>query len=252
MKKICVFLLAICLSSTALTAEVVVIESTSADYPVGEILDADMKIVLGEDVAIMLIAEDGMIISLAGPYTGPADNEGTPGVRGALDALGRLVGYAETEAGDIGGVRGAATGEEFLAQEIDDHRPSPWLLHTAITGPQCVRAGVEDLRYWREQNDADERLEVKRVTSGESVIIAWQAGDNTVTWPATLPLLVDEMYLLRFGDQLRSTNLLVREVPASVGDGGIAMVAFLAAKGCLSQARKELERIQEERRRRTS
>jgi len=230
----------------------VVIESTSADYPVGEILDADTNIVLGEDVEIMLIAEDGMIISLAGPYTGPADNEGTPGVRGALDALGRLVGYAETEAGDIGGVRGAATGEEFLAQEVDDHRTSPWLLHTAITGPQCVRAGVEEPRYWREQNDADDRLEIKRVTSGETVIVAWKAGDNTAPWPGTLPLLADEMYLLRFGDQLRSTNLLVREVPATVSDGGIATVAFLAAKGCLSQARKELERIQENRQRSAS
>jgi hypothetical protein len=252
MKKICVVLLASCLSSLALAADVVVIESTSADYPVGEILDADMNIVLGEDVEIMLIAEDGMIISLAGPYTGPADNEGTPGVRGALDALGRLVGYAETEAGDIGGVRGDASGEDFLAQEVEDHRTSPWLLHTAITGPQCVRAGDDDPGYWREQNDADERLEVKHVTSGESVIIAWQAGDNTIAWPGTLPLLADEMYLLRFGDQLRSTNLLVREVPATVSDGGIAMVAFLAANGCLSQARKELERIQEERQKNAS
>ena len=252
MKKVCVVLLAICLSSTALTAEVVVIESTSADYPVGEILDADMNIVLGEDVEIILIAENGMIISLAGPYAGPADNEGTPGVRDAFDALGRLVGYAETEASDIGGVRGDATGEDFLAHEVDDHRTSPWLLHTAITGPQCIRAGVEDPRYWREQHDVDQRLEVERVTSGKSVIVAWQTGDNTVAWPSTLPLLVDEMYLLRFGDQLRSTNLLVREVPAKVGDGGIAMVAFLAAKGCLSQARKELERLHENRRRSAS
>ena len=61
--------------------------------------------------------------------------------------------------------------------------------------------------------------------------------------PDALPLLADEMYLLRFGDQLRSTNLLVREVPTAVGDGGVAMVAFLAAKGCFSQARKELEHL---------
>jgi len=242
MRNVCAVLLAICLSCTALAAEVVVIESTSADYPVGEILDADMNIVLGEDVEIILIAENGMIISLAGPYAGPADKEGTPGVRDALDALGRLVGYAETEASDIGGVRGDATGEDFLAH----------LLHTAITGPQCIRAGVEDPRYWREQHEVDQRLEVERVTSGKSVIVAWQTGDNTVAWPSTLPLLVDEMYLLRFGDQLRSTNLLVREVPAKVGDGGIAMVAFLAAKGCLSQARKELERLHENRRRSAS
>ncbi len=243
MRKVCLVLLAVCLPSAALAAEMVVLESTSPDYVVGEILDANINIVLGEDAEIMLIAEDGTIISLAGPYVGPPSRDDTLGVSGTFDALRQLVGYAEVEAGDIGGLRGDATGEDFLAQEVDDHRTSPWLLHTAITGPQCVRADVEEVRYWREQSDSDERLEVKRVTSGETVSIVWKAGDNTVARPDTLPLLADEMYLLRLGDQLRSTNLLVREVPAAVGDETVAMVAFLAAKGCISQARMELERL---------
>ena len=245
MRKVCIVLLALCLPQVALAEELVVIESTSTDYPIGDILEADKNIVLGEGVEIMLIAEDGMIISLAGPYAGPPGRDEMPDVSSAFDALGQLVGYAETEAGDIGGVRGDAGGDDFLRQETGDHRTSPWLLHTAITGTQCVRADVEEPAYWREQDDADERLEIKRVTSGETVTIAWQAGDNTIAWPETLPLLAEEMYLLRFGDQLRSINLLLREVPAAVGDGGVAMVAFLAARGCLSQARKELERLRE-------
>jgi hypothetical protein len=247
MKKVCVVLLAGCLASAALAAELVVIESTSPDYIIGDILDAETNIVLAEGTEVLLIAEDGLIISLAGPYVGPPGGDETPGVSGALDALGQLVGFAETEAGDIGGVRGDASGEDFLAQEVDDNRTSPWLLHTGITGPQCVRADVEEPGYWREQNDADEPLEVKRVTSGETVTVVWQAGDNTVAWPDALPLLPDEMYLMRRGDQLRSTNLLLREVPAAVGNGGVAMVAFLAAEGCLSQARKELERLRDNR-----
>ena len=245
MNRVCAVLLAICLPSTTLAVELVVIESTSPDYSVGEILEADVNIVLDENAEIVLIAEDGLVISLAGPHAGPPGRDETRGVPGTLDALGQLVGYAETEAGDIGGVRGDATGEDFLAQDIDDHRTSPWLLHSAITGPQCVRAGVAAPEYWREQNDAEERLEVKRVTSGETVSIVWQAGDNSVAWPDTLPLLANEMYLLRRGDQLRSTNLLLREVPAAVGDGGVALVAFLAAKGCLSQARKEFEQLRD-------
>ena len=243
MRNVCGVLLAICLSSAALAAELVVIESTSPDYTIGEILDAETNIVLEENVEIMLIAEDGLIISLAGPYDGALIRDEALGIPGALDALGQLVGYAETEAGDIGGVRGDASGEDFLAQEVEDHRTSPWLLHSAITGPQCVRADVEAPEFWRERNDADENLEVKRVTSGETVNIVWKAGSNTLAWPDTLPLLADEMYLLRLDDQLRSTNLLLREVPVAVGDGGAAMVAFLAAKGCLSQARKEFEQL---------
>lgn len=51
------------------------------------------------------------------------------------------------------------------------------------------------------------------------------------------------MYLLRTGDELRSTNLLVREVPAAVADHSAEMVAFLAANGCISQARMEFDRL---------
>lgn len=243
MKMVCVVLLATCLASTSLAAELVVIESTSPDYSVGDILDAETNIVLGEDMQIMLIAEDGMIISLAGPYVGPPGSDETPDATGAFDALGQLVGFAETEAGDIGGVRGDTTGDDYLSQEVDDHRTSPWLLHTVVTGPQCIREDAQEIGYWREQSDADELLEVKLVTSGETVTIEWQAGDNTVAWPDTLPRRVDEMYLLRLGDRLRSTNLLLREVPAAVADDGVAMVAFLAAKGCISQARMELDRL---------
>jgi len=243
MRKVCVVPLGVCLSSLALAADLVVIESTSPDYLAGEILGAEINIVLTQDAEIMLIAEDGTIVLLSGPYVGPPTGDETEGVSGALDALGQLVGHAEADAGDIGGVRGDATAENFLAQEVDDHRTSPWLLHAAITGAQCVRAEAEENGYWREQSSSDERLEVKRVASGETVSIAWKAGDNTVAWPDALPLLADEMYLLRLGDQLRSTNLLVREVPAAVDDAGVATVAFLAAKGCISQARMELDRL---------
>lgn len=243
MRKICIVPLGVCLSSLVLAAELVVIESTSPDYLPGEILDTEINIVLDQDAEIILIAEDGTIVLLSGPYVGPPTGDETGSVSGALDALSQLVGYAEVDAGDIGGVRGDVTGENFLVQDVDDHRTSPWLLHAAITGPQCVRAEAEDDGYWREQSNSDERLEVKRVASGETVSIAWKAGDNTVAWPVSLPLLADEMYLLRLGDQLRSTNLLVREVPAAVNDDGVAMVAFLAAKGCISQARMVLDRL---------
>lgn len=245
MTRVCVVFLGICLASAVFAEELVVIESTSPDHKIGDILDAEKDIVLGENSEILLIAEDGLVISLAGPYEGPPSGNKARGAAGALDALGRLVSYAEIEAGDIGGVRGDAQGEDFLAQEVDDHRASPWLLHTAITGPQCVRADDATPEYWREESDDDELLEVKRVASNETTTVAWQAGNNTVSWPKTLPLLANEMYLLRFDDQLRSTNLLVQKVPAGVDERGIAMVAFLAAKGCVPQARIALERLRQ-------
>lgn len=243
MRTLCAALLSVCLPTVALAAELVVLESTSPTYQVANILDADKNIVLEENTQILLIAEDGTIISLAGPYSGLPRGDAASGAPGVLDVLRQIVGYAEAETADIGGVRGDAGGDDFMTRQVDDHRTSPWLLHVAITGRQCVRAGVTTPEYWREQSDTGERLTVKRVATGETATVVWKAGANTAAWPDAFPLRADEMYLLRLGDQLRSTNLLLREIPAPTGDDGRATVAFLAAKGCFLQARMELARL---------
>lgn len=235
--------MAICLPSLALAAELVVIESTSADYAAGEILGDEARIVLDESAEVTLIAEDGTIILLSGPYDGLPKNDETRDASAALDALGQLVGKAEADAGDIGGIRGIDANDEFLADDVEDHRTSPWLLHAGITGAQCFKADAQDNGYWREQSHSDELLQVKRLASGETVVIPWPAGDNMLSWPDSLPLNAGEMYLLRRGEELRSTNLLLHEIPATVGNDGAALVAFLAAEGCISQARIELDRL---------
>jgi len=242
-KKTFAALSLIFLSSLSLAAELVVVESSSPDYDVGQILDSQADIVLGEKAEVMLIAEDGAIVQLSGPYAGPPAATQLDSAGGALGALGQLVGQAEADAGDFGGVRGGTLDDGFLAQEIDDRRTSPWLLHTGITGPQCVVAGADDINYWREQGAAAARMEITRVSSGENVSIRWRDGESVAAWPESLPATPDEMYLLRFDDQLRSTNLLLRQVPAAVADNGMATVAFLAANGCISQARLEFERL---------
>jgi len=243
MRNIFAIMMASILTAVAVAAELVVIESTSPDYLVGDILDDEGDLVLDEGAKITMIAEDGMVISLEGPHVGPPALDEVPAGSSVLDALGQLVGDAETQTGDIGGVRGDAIGEEYWQQTVDDHRTSPWMLHTAITGPQCVRENSTNVECWREQNDSEGRLEIKLLTSGEVATITWQAGDNAVAWPDALPILADEMYLLRLGDELRSTNLQLRVVPATVADQSVEMVAFLAANGCISQARMEFDRI---------
>ncbi len=233
------------LTVNAVAAELVVIESTSPEYRVGDIVEEGSDIVIGEGTQISLIAEDGMVISLQGPHSGPPALEATPAGSSVLDALGQLLGDAETAAEDIGGLRGDDSDDDYFRRAVDDHRTSPWMLHTAITGPQCVRENSGGLEFWREQNDNSERLLTKIVSSGETATVSWRAGDNTVAWPATLPVIAGEMYLLRSGDELRSTNLLLRAVPEAVADDSIQMVAFLAANGCIPQARMELARLRQ-------
>ena len=243
MRNVCKALLVICLSPIAFASELVVLESTSPDYQAGEILDSEIQIVLDEDGDVTLIAEDGTFIHLTGPFVGVPSLDEIQDASGVLDALGRLVGSAESTAVDIGGVRGDEDRDDFLAQEVDDTRTSPWTLHTDITGAQCVIADAQEVMYWRENSGSSEELQVKHIASGNNVSVEWKAGDNTVTWPGALTLVADEMYLLRLGDELQSTTLLVREIPAAVNNEGAAIVAFLAAKGCIAQAKMEFDRL---------
>lgn len=239
-------LLALCLSPIVVAADLVVLESSSPNYESGEILEDTAQIVLAENGEITLIAEDGTIISLAGPFTGNPSLDQIQNASGVLEALGRLVGTADVSAADIGGVRGDQEDEDFLVQEVDDTRTSTWMLHTEITGAQCVIADAAEVIYWRENTGSTEQLWVKQLATANKVSIEWQAGDRTVTWPSELPFVADGLYLLRLGDDLRSTTLQVREIPAGVNQDGAAIVAFLAAKGCISQARMEFDRLRRE------
>lgn len=246
MNFVCRTLLALCLSPIVVAADLVILESTSPDYPSGEILDDTTQIELSEDGEITLIAEDGTIISLSGPFIGSPSLDAIQNVSGVLDALGRLVGTADVSATDIGGVRGDEEGDDFLARAVDDTRTSPWTLHTNITGAQCVIADAQEIRFWRENADNTEQLRVKHIGTASNNTIEWQAGNQTVTWPSGLPLVANDLYLVRLGDDLRSTTLQLREIPAAVNRDGVAVVAFLAAKGCISQARMEFDRLRRE------
>lgn len=49
--------------------------------------------------------------------------------------------------------------------------------------------------------------------------------------------------MLRMDDDLRFVALMIRAVPDAVIENGIATVAWLAAKGCTSQARLALAKL---------
>jgi len=215
-----------------IAGEFVILESNAARFPPGGIIDASVTVDLDDGEALLLVADSGDLVAVEGPHTGIAD-------RPAADetditaALNRLIGSEDTRVVGIGGVR---TGD--VAGDADtkaDTRPSPWLLHTGITGAQCVVPG-QALQYWREDESETVTLHVTMLQEASAATLDWPAGTKRIDWPESLPVVDGEMYLVRPSDQMRSTNIQLFELPGPLDADRLSAAAWLAARGCMRQA----------------
>jgi len=220
-------------------AELVIVESSSPGYAVSQILSDTETVVLEKGTSIVLISEDGLVIEIEGPFEAQLSRGDGETSSDALAALGRLLTDAEIQARDIGGVRtgDAGFGSFDASADVVDGRDSPWLLHAGMSGAQCLPRNAERVEYWREPNSNRERLVIERVSTGQSVELGWEAGAARTAWPRQLDLVADELYLVRPGDGVRSSAIVVHEVPEAITDNDVASVAWLAARGCVGQAR---------------
>lgn len=122
---------------------------------------------------------------------------------------------------------------ERTAQPADT-RPDPWLIHAELTSEQCVLAG-RPVRLWREGTQGV-RSTVLDVASGESAELEWSEG-NLADWPLREAPGDNRIYLVRPADGLRSAAIKTHTLAAGLEDKGLTTVAWLAARGCIAQAR---------------
>jgi hypothetical protein len=222
------------LSTSSWAADVVVLESSASAYPVGKTLSATtvVKLVAGE--ALVIVTEDARIVRVEGPHDGPAVGA-APDESAIRKALNRLVNANEPRVGGVGAVRGDETPEEVV-----DTRPEPWLIHSELDGEQCVLRD-RPVEVWREAGGGSGAAEVTSAESDAAAMIRWADGVGRAAWPAdAVPVLDDHIYLVRPRGATRSVAIRIRALEPAVADNRLAAAAWLAAKGCLQQARLTL------------
>ena len=134
----------------------------------------------------------------------------------------------------VGGVGGVGEGQE---EQAADTRPDPWFVHAQRSGDQCVLRG-SSVGVWRENPASDAAVvEVGASLADSSARIRWDAGQQRSTLPAEMALIDDTIYLLRPTDSLRSVPIRLHLLEPALSGGGQATAAWLAAKGCIDQAR---------------
>src|SRR5215469_15605865 len=105
----------------AVAAELVVVEARGVSLKQGDVIDDAKPLTLKEGQLVTLVAENGSILTLRGPYDqAPAAGSGGIDVASALGAL--TTGSARNVAGVV---RAAA---------VDVHLPAPWLVDLSHPG----------------------------------------------------------------------------------------------------------------------
>jgi hypothetical protein len=231
------FVLSVALVSLAHAAEQVVLESNSAMYQAGRTLDGQSEIMLAAMEFVVFATEDGRFLRIAGPYMGPATGgDGAagqpPSPSNVRRAVAQLVGARPTEASGLGGVRGDFNVDGSVA----DTRADPWLVHSALTGDQCVLRG-RAVALWREPSDAALTAQVADVTVNNDARVQWPARETRAAWPLDAPPVDNRIYLVRPDSGIRSVAIRLHTLAPELADKDLATVAWLAARGCTAQAR---------------
>lgn len=220
------------LLTRAQAAELIVLETNSSQYQAGQALDSTAPLTLSDEQFLVLASEDGMLRRIEGPHVGlPGDAGERPSESSLRRAIAQLLGATSSEPGRLGGTRTLE-----LAGAPSDTRPQPWLIHAEQSGNQCVlRDG--DVELWREETTDDVRAEVVEVTSGRSAELRWAGSAATASWPFDTAPADNGIYLVRPVNEIKSVPIKVHTLAPELADQGWSTVAWLAARGCVQQAR---------------
>ena len=211
--------------SAATAAELVVAEARGVSLKQGDVLDDAKPIKLKDGQLVTLVAENGSILTLRGPYDqAPAVGSGGVDVALALDAI--LTGKSRNVAGVI---RTAAA---------DVHLPDPWLVDLSHPGIACLRRGETPV-FWRE-SDTGRVLTMTPSDRSWHGQAQWPAGSTTMAAPASFTIKEGRTYLADFGGKPVAVTLT--RLPPALSNPRM-QAAWMLEKGCVAQAQALLKTL---------
>jgi hypothetical protein len=205
-------------ASAAMAAEVVVVEARGVSLKQGDVIDDAIPLKLEDGQMVTLVAENGSILTLRGPYDqAPSAGSGGTDVASALGAL--TTGSTRNVAGVV---RAAAT---------DVHLPGPWLVDVSHPGVACLRPG-EKAVLWR-ASDGGATLTMMPADRSWRAQTQWPTGSPTLQAPSNFPIKDGRTYLADFGGKPVAVTLT--QIPPKVTSPRM-QAAWMLEKGCVAQA----------------
>jgi hypothetical protein len=226
---------AIVAGHAAIARQLVVIESSSPSIKSGQILDSAKPLNLDRDVKLTLIADDGRVTKLLGPFSGlPDANSGSAGASSSggtrmIAMLSRLVGPKSMDQSSIGTVRSG----------IGTPPSNPWAIDVKRRGAHCVKA--KSATFWRRKSRRSSKFSVLLMPSGSKVKVKWPKRTALLKWPGSVPLTDGAAYKIKVSGMPTKTiklHLAPSNLPTPAHGA-----AWMVGKGCMVQAKALLMKL---------
>jgi hypothetical protein len=214
-------------ASAAVAAELVVVEARGISLKQGDVIDDANIVTLKDGQLLTLVAENGSILTLRGPYDQtPASGTGGVDVASALGAL------------TTGGARNVAGVVRSAAADV--HLPAPWLVDVSHPGVACLHAGDKPV-LWRASDAGSGTLTMMPADRSWRAQTQWPTGSPILQAPSNFPIKDGRTYLADFGGKPVAVTLT--QIPPKVKSARM-QAAWMLEKGCVAQAEALLKTVQ--------
>jgi len=205
--------------------QLVVLEARGTALKQGDSVDDSKALTLKEGEEVTLVADDGSVVTLHGPYDKAPTAGGSDAAVLALDAL-----TTRTAQRNVAGVVRDAT--------IEVHLPNPWLVDVSHPGAACLKNGERPV-FWRASSEGG-TLTIMPSDRSWSAEAPWPRGATTLQAPDYFPIHDGRTYLASFGGN--EVAVTVNVLPPALGNARM-QAAWMLEKGCVAQAQALIKTV---------
>lgn len=214
-------------AADARAGDLLVLDSSDPAHVPGTVVASGGDMTVAAGAAVTLLAEDGSMTRLDGPYQGAVPGAAV-GTGDLVSGLAAMMGEGDVDTQAFGAVRGG-----------DEGPAGPWTIDLAGSGDRCVDAAPEGL--WRDKAAAGR---FRALASRAEVPIAWSEPASAVPWPDDIPIVDGAEYAFVPDGSASLAHIIVHRVPA-IFPTAAHLLRWLAEQGCGPQARLLLARMVE-------
>lgn len=206
----------------------IVFKATGIGLKPGQAIDGAQPLTLTAGQKVELIAANGRIIKLAGPYKQPPA-PGVPDGRESVASTLKSLIATDGETLSMGVTRSAT---DVLKSGGKEWLPEPWLINVTQPGTHCQREG-QPVVFWRPANDQES--EIRLATDGNTwkANTRWPAGADKLAPPPSMPLKDGAQFKITL--DAAKTDLTVKLIPEQVSEPPV-LAAWLLESGCRAQS----------------
>lgn len=222
------FTLGLIVSTPVQAENLVVFKAVGVGMTPGQAINGDQPLELTAGQKVDLIAPNGRIIKLAGPYK-QAPAPGTPENGQTVVASLRALVTTGEDTTHMGITRSAT---DVLKSGGKEWIPEPWLINVTQSGTHCQRAG-QPVVFWRPASDQDVEIRLAAENNTWKANTQWPAGSEKLAPPPNMPLKDGGVYQITLDKS--KTDVTLKVIPEQVTQPPV-QAAWMTESGCRVQS----------------